>query len=36
MQAIVGIWKDRSEFEDPEAYVRKLRHGSRFERISKP
>ena len=34
MQAIVGIRKDRREFENPEAYVRKLRRGSRFERIS--
>jgi hypothetical protein len=34
MQAPVGIWKDRDEFKDPEAYVRSLRRDSRFERIS--
>lgn len=32
MRALVGSRKDRSEFEDSEAYVRDLRRGSRLER----
>ena len=35
MKAFVGVWKDRSEFKDPEAYVRRLRRGSRLERLQK-
>ena len=34
MQAVVGIWKDRAEFADPEGYVRKLRRDSRLDRLS--
>ncbi len=30
--AVVGIWKDRPEFVDPEAYIRKLRRDTRFPR----
>jgi Ribbon-helix-helix protein, copG family len=33
MQAVVGIWKDRPEFSDPEKYIRRLRRGSRLKRI---
>jgi len=33
MQAFVGIWKDRPEFDDVEKYVRNLRGGDRLERI---
>lgn len=33
MQAIVGIWKDRSDIPDSEAYVRRLRKGARLNRI---
>jgi hypothetical protein len=33
--AIVGMWKDRPEFADSEAYVRKLRRDTRFERLSR-
>ncbi|MGH9652428.1 MAG: ribbon-helix-helix protein, CopG family [Bryobacteraceae bacterium] len=35
MKAFAGIWKDRSEFEDSDAYVRRLRRGNRIERIRK-
>jgi len=35
MQAVVGIWKDRPEFSDPEKYVRRLRRGRRLERLGK-
>jgi endonuclease YncB( thermonuclease family) len=33
MKAVVGIWKDRSEFEDSAEYIRKLRHDNRLERL---
>jgi Ribbon-helix-helix protein, copG family len=33
MRAFVGIRKDRPEFDDSAAYVRKLRRGSRLERL---
>lgn len=33
MRAIVGVWKDRAEFNDPERYIRRLRRGNRLERI---
>jgi hypothetical protein len=33
MQAIVGMWADRPEFSDPEAYVRTLRQDDRLERL---
>jgi hypothetical protein len=36
MQAFVGIWKDRPEFRDPEAYVRRLRRGTRLRRLKNP
>ncbi len=35
LMAVVGMWKDRPEFADPEAYIRKLRHDTRFERLSR-
>ncbi len=35
MQAVVGIRRDRSEFSDPEKYIRRLRRGRRLERIGK-
>lgn len=34
MQAIVGMRKDRDEFEDPEGYIRHLRNDTRLERIN--
>ena len=34
MLAIVGLRRDRREFNDPEAYVRSLRSGERLDRIS--
>jgi hypothetical protein len=34
MLAAVGIWKDRPEFDDPEAYIRNLRKDTRRERLS--
>lgn len=35
MRAIIGIWKDRPEFADSAAYVRKLRRDDRMERLKK-
>jgi Ribbon-helix-helix protein, copG family len=35
MQAIIGIWKDRSDLPDTEAYVRDLRRNRRSARIRK-
>ncbi len=36
MQALVGIRKGRSELSDSVEYVRRLRRGSRVERLAKP
>lgn len=36
MQALVGLRKNRQEFQDAEAYVRNLRRDSRLDRISQP
>ncbi|HEX5235301.1 MAG TPA: ribbon-helix-helix protein, CopG family [Silvibacterium sp.] len=33
MRAIVGMWKDRPEFEDSAAYVREMRRDSRMARL---
>ena len=35
MQAVVGLWKDRSDLPDTDAYVRRLRKGKRLSRISR-
>ncbi|MFZ0594095.1 MAG: ribbon-helix-helix protein, CopG family [Bryobacteraceae bacterium] len=35
MQALVGLRKNRREFEDSANYVRSLRRGSRLEKIRK-
>lgn len=35
MQAIIGIRKDRPEFQDSDAYIRGLRHGDRIERLAR-
>ena len=35
MQALVGLRKGRREFDDSENYVRRLRRGTRLERIGK-
>jgi hypothetical protein len=35
MQALVGLRKDRREFDDSEKYVRRLRRGTRLKRIGK-
>jgi len=35
MKAVVGIWKDRSEFADSAEYVRNLRRDDRLERLQK-
>jgi macrodomain Ter protein organizer (MatP/YcbG family) len=34
MQALVGLWRDRSDLPDAETYVRRLRKGKRLSRIS--
>jgi hypothetical protein len=34
MQAVVGIWKDRSEIGDTKAYIRGLRRGTRLKRLT--
>lgn len=33
MMSIVGLWKDRSDLEDTESYVRSLRDDDRMERV---
>ena len=33
MQAVVGIWKDRTDIGSTEAYVRGLRRGTRLKRL---
>jgi hypothetical protein len=33
MMAIVGLWKDRTDLPDTETYVRRLRTGTRLERL---
>lgn len=33
MMNIVGMWSDRTDMEDTETYIRKLRTDNRFERI---
>jgi hypothetical protein len=33
MRAFAGIWKDRADLADSEAYVRALRKGSRAKRL---
>jgi Ribbon-helix-helix protein, copG family len=35
MQALVGLRKDRSEFSNSVNYVRRLRRGSRVERLGR-
>ena len=35
MRALVGLWKDRPEVGDVEAYVRRLRQGRRLERFAR-
>jgi len=34
MQAVVGLWKDRSDLPDTDSYVRRLRKGKRLKRLS--
>lgn len=34
MLGIIGVRRDRSEFNDPEQYIRALRAGSRLERLA--
>jgi hypothetical protein len=34
MQSVVGIWKNRQDVEDTEAYVRGLRRGTRLTRLA--
>lgn len=33
MIGIVGLWKDRTDIEDSETYVRNLRSGTRLKRL---
>ena len=33
MQAVVGMWKDRTDLPDTETYVRQLRKGTRMKRL---
>lgn len=35
MRAIVGMWKNRPEFDDSAAYIRKMRRDDRLERLEK-
>ena len=34
MQALVGIWKERTDLPDSTIYVRQLRKGKRLKRIA--
>jgi hypothetical protein len=34
MQALVGLWKNRSDLPDAETYVRRLRKGRRLRNIT--
>jgi ribbon-helix-helix CopG family protein len=34
MQALVGLWKDRTDLPDSETYIRRLRKGKRLARIA--
>ncbi len=34
MQALVGLWKDRTDLPETEVYVRRLRKGKRLRRIA--
>ncbi len=36
MKAIVGMWKDRPEFDRPSDYVRDMRQGDRIEKLRRP
>jgi hypothetical protein len=33
MMGIVGLWKDRTDMEDTETYIRNLRDDDRLERL---
>lgn len=33
MEAVIGMWKDRTDLPDSETYIRQLRKGKRLERI---
>jgi hypothetical protein len=33
LRSVVGLWSDRGDLGSTEAYVRKLRKGSRLERL---
>jgi Arc/MetJ family transcription regulator len=35
MEAVIGIWKDRTDIGDSTEYVRKLRRGKRLKRLMK-
>ena len=35
MEAVIGMWKDRPEFANPTAYVRKLRKDTRGARLKR-
>jgi hypothetical protein len=35
MEALVGIWKDRTDLPDSTEYVRSLRQDTRIERLEK-
>jgi hypothetical protein len=34
MQAVVGMWKDRTDLPDTETYIRQLRKGRRLRRLA--
>jgi hypothetical protein len=33
MAGVVGLWKDRDDIGDPAEYIRKLRRGTRLDRL---
>jgi len=34
MHALVGLWKDRKDISDSNAYVRRVRKGNRIKRVA--
>ena len=31
--SVIGVWKDRTDLPDTESYLRKLRKGTRLDRL---
>jgi len=35
LMSVVGLWKDRSDLPETDTYIRRLRKGSRLERLAR-